>query len=325
MPPVKTIAILGAGAMGGAYAAMLDTVPEFETVFVAQGARAARLAREGLIVNDRPLNLPVVRPDQSAAPVDLVMVALKHHHLDDALADLAPFIGEQTAIISIMNGLESEEAIGARYGMDKVLLAIAVGIDALREDNRISHRSPGRLIFGEAENKVISPRVRRVQEAFTRAGIPHETPEDMRRTLWWKFMINVGMNQASAVTGAPYGVFRTSDHARALMQALMEEVITLAGAQKVNLSAQDIEDWLAILPDLAPAGKTSMLQDMEAGRPTEVAIFGGKVVALGRELGIATPVNAALLNIIRVLEGQKSGSGSKNSDLGDAGRCPAHS
>jgi len=306
MPPIKTIAILGAGAMGGAYAAMLNSVPEFETVFVARGARAARLAREGLIVNDRPLHLPVVPPDKATEPVDLVMVALKHHHLAEALPDLTPFIGAQTAIISIMNGLESEETIGAHYGMDKLLLAIAVGIDALREGNRISHRSPGRLIFGEAENKIISPRVRRVQDAFTRAGIPHETPEDMRRTLWWKFMINVGMNQTSAATGATYGVFRTSDDARALMQALMEEVITLARAQNVNLSTKDIENWLAILPDLAPAGKTSMLQDIEAGRSTEVDIFGGKVVALGRELGLATPVNAALLNIIRVLEAQKS-------------------
>ena len=306
MPPITSIAILGAGAMGGAYAAMLDTVPEFETVFVARGARAARLAREGLIVNGRPLNLPVVRPEQSTAPVDLIMVALKHHHLAEALPDLAPFIGGQTTIISIMNGLESEETIGARYGMDKVLLAIAVGIDALREGNRISHRSAGRLIFGEAENKAISPRVRRLQEAFTRAGIPHETPEDMRRVLWWKFMVNVGINQASAVMRAPYGIFQTSEDARSLMLTLMEEVVTLAKARGVNLSQKDIEDFLAILPGLSPDGKTSMLQDMEAGRPTEVDIFSGKVVSLGRELGLTTPVNAALLKIIRVLETQTS-------------------
>ena len=306
MPPITSIAILGAGAMGGAYAAMLDTVPEFETVFVARGARAARLAREGLIVNGRPLNLPVVRPEQSTAPVDLIIVALKHHHMAEALPDLAPFIGGQTTIISIMNGLESEEAIGARYGMDKVLLAIAVGIDALREGNRISHRSAGRLIFGEAENKAISPRVRRLQEAFTRAGIPHETPEDMRRVLWWKFMVNVGINQASAVMRAPYGIFQTSEDARSLMLTLMEEVVTLAKARGVNLSQKDIEDFLAILPGLSPDGKTSMLQDMEAGRPTEVDIFSGKVVSLGRELGVATPVNAALLKIIRVLEAQTS-------------------
>jgi 2-dehydropantoate 2-reductase len=302
MPAVKTIAILGAGAMGAAYAAMLDSAPELETVFIARGARAARLTREGLIVNGRPLHLPVVPPDQAAAPVDLIMVALKHHHLEEALPDLAPFVGQQTAIISIMNGLESEETIGARYGMDKVLLAISVGIDALRDGNRISYSNPGKLLFGEACNGEATPRVRRLQEIFTRAGIPHDTPEDMRRTLWWKFMVNVGMNQASAVMRAPYGVFRKSEDARALMRALMEEVITLAEAKEVNLSTKDIEDWLTILPGLSPEGKTSMLQDIEAGRPTEVDMFGGKVVALGCELGIATPINAALRNIIRVLE-----------------------
>jgi 2-dehydropantoate 2-reductase len=306
MSAIKTIAILGAGAMGGAYAAMLDTVAEFETLFVARGPRAARLAKDGLVVNDRPLHLPVVHPDQADGPVDLVVVALKHHHLQEALPDLAPFVGAQTTIISIMNGLESEAIIGAHYGMDKLLLAIAVGIDAQREENRISYKSPGRLIFGETHNTEISPRVRRVQEAFTRAGIPHETPADMQRALWWKFMVNVGMNQASAVTGASYGVFRTSDDARALMQSLMEEVIPLARASHVDLSARDVEEWLAILPGLAPEGKTSMLQDIEAGRPTEVEMFGGKVVALGRALGIATPVNAALLQIIRVLESREA-------------------
>jgi 2-dehydropantoate 2-reductase len=124
----------------------------------------------------------------------------------------------------------------------------------------------------------------------------------MRRTLWWKFMINVGMNQASAVMRAPYGVFQTSQDARALMRALMQEVIALAQAADVNLSEADIEDWCAILQTLSPKGKTSMLQDIEAGRQTEVDVFAGKVVALGRERGIATPVNAAMLHAIRVLE-----------------------
>lgn len=85
----------------------------------------------------------------------------------------------------------------------------------------------------------------------------------------------------------------------------MQEVITLAKALEINLSEADIEDWRDILQTLSPEGKTSMLQDIEAGRPTEVDVFAGKVVALGRELGIATPVNAALLHAIRVLERRK--------------------
>ena len=320
MPPIKTIAILGAGAMGGAYAAMLDSVPAFDSVFIARGARATRLAQEGLIVNGQPLHLPVVHPDHATDTVDLILVALKHHHLGAALPDLEPFVGQSTTIISIMNGLESEEIIGARYGRDKLLLAIAVGIDALREGNRIDYTNPGKLVFGEARNASPSLRVRRLQDVFTRAGIPHETPEDMQRAMWWKFMVNVGMNQASAVLRAPYGAFVTSDDTRALMQTLMEEVIALARASDVNLSAKDIADWLAILPGLSPEGKTSMLQDVEAGRPTEVEMFAGKVVALGRQLGIATPVNAAFLHIIRVLE-QRGLKPSRTPGASKSGNC----
>ncbi|MGD9330984.1 MAG: ketopantoate reductase C-terminal domain-containing protein [Desulfobacterales bacterium] len=147
--------------------------------------------------------------------------------------------------------------------------------------------------------------------AFDRAGIPHDTPEDMVRTPWWKYMINVGMNQASAVTGAPQHdvnrcIFQTSADARALMRALMNEVIALGKALEANLTASDIDDGIDILQTLSPEGKTSMLQDVEAGRQTEVAMFAGQVVALGRQHGIATPVNEALLHMIRVLEARRS-------------------
>jgi 2-dehydropantoate 2-reductase len=201
-----------------------------------------------------------------------------------------------------MNGLDSEEIIGSVYGMDKVLYAISVGIDAVRQGNRITFTKPGKHYFGEATNAHLSPRVQRVQTAFERAGISYETPPDMIRLLWWKFMINVGMNQASAVTRAPYGVFQSSPEAQALMEALMREVIALARVVGVDLVEQDVDDWYTVLNTLSPQGKTSMLQDVEAGRKTEVEVFGGKVVALGETHGVPTPVNQTVLRIIQVLE-----------------------
>jgi 2-dehydropantoate 2-reductase len=124
----------------------------------------------------------------------------------------------------------------------------------------------------------------------------------MVRILWWKWMVNVGVNQASAALRVPYGVFQESEDARALMDSAMREAIALARAAQVNLGEQDIADWHGILATLAPQGKTSMLQDVEARRKTEVEIFGGKAVELGRAYGIPTPVNQTLLRIIRVLE-----------------------
>jgi 2-dehydropantoate 2-reductase len=112
----------------------------------------------------------------------------------------------------------------------------------------------------------------------------------------------VGMNPASAVLRAPYGTFQSSADARALMVALMREVLGLAGAAGVDLVEKDIDDWYAVLDTLSPQGKTSMLQDVEAGRKTEVEMLAGKVVDLGQKYGIATPVNQTMLRIIRVME-----------------------
>ena len=229
-------------------------------------------------------------------------MALKHHHLEEAVQGLEKLVGDSTTIISIMNGLESEEYIGSIYGMDKVLYAVSVAIDALRQGNQITYTKPGKHYFGEAINAHLSQRVLQVQEAFDRAGIVYETPEDMIRMMWWKFMVNVGVNQASAVMRAPFGVFQKSPEAQGLMEALMKEVVALTDVMDVNLTNRDIEEWYPFLNVLSPQGKTSMLQDIEAGRKTEVDIFGEKVVELGKTHGVPTPVNQTLLQIIRVLE-----------------------
>jgi len=302
MQDIRKVAIIGAGAMGAYFAARFFDSPGFSTVLVARGTRLERLKQDGLVVNRKPYAIPVIDPAEADAPADLILVALKHHQLEEGIRDLGGLVGDSTLFLSVMNGLESEEIIGRMYGPEKVLYAISMAIDAVRTGNQVTYTAPGIHQFGEARNTVISPRVRRVQEAFDRAGIRHETPEDMIRRLWWKFMVNVGVNQASAVMRAPYGVFQTNREAQALMEALMEEVVMLAQAYSVNLTRQDVDNWYPVLARLSPQGKTSMLQDIEANRKTEVEVFSGKVIALGEACGIPTPVNRTIYQIIRVLE-----------------------
>jgi 2-dehydropantoate 2-reductase len=302
MQEIRNVAILGAGAMGAYFASTFFDTADFSTVLIARGSRLDKLKSKGLVVNGKPYAIPVIHPDEATAPVDLMIVALKDHHLEEAVHGLEKLVDDSTTIISIMNGLESEEYIGSIYGMDKMLYAISVAIDAVRQGNQITYTKPGKHYFGEASNTRLSRRVLGVQEAFDRAGIVYETPEDMIRMMWWKFMVNVGMNQASAVMRAPYGDFQTSPDAQGLMEALMKEVIALTDVMDVNLTDRDIEEWYSFLKVLSPQGKTSMLQDIEAGRKTEVDIFGGKVVELGKTHGVPTPVNQTVLQIIRVLE-----------------------
>ena len=275
MQEIKRVIILGAGAMGAYFASSFFQSPGFETALLARGERGRRLQRDGLVVNGIHHLIPVVHPDRAPWNADLVIVALKHHPLPGAVPDLEGVVGDSTTLVSVMNGLDSEETLAAAYGADKVLYATSVGIDAQRQGNQIAYSSPGKHYVGQARNDTISPQVRRVQVAFERAGIAYVTPPDMIRILWWKFMINVGMNQASAVMRAPYGTFHDHPAAQAVMETLMREVIALAGVLGVDLGTQDVDDWYPVLQTLSLQGKTSMLQDIEAGRKTEVEMFAG--------------------------------------------------
>jgi 2-dehydropantoate 2-reductase len=296
------ISIIGAGAMGAAYASMFYEMDPHCISFIANGERAVRLKAGGLTVNGRTYSIPVITREDKVPPSDLVMVAVKNHHLPEALRDMKTVVSENTLFLSVMNGIESEEQIGAVYGMEKVLCAVAVGIDAMREGNTVTYSKKGKLYFGEAANLSFTERVKALQSLFERAGISSHIPEDMIRTLWWKFMINVGINQASAVLRAPYGVFQTFPEARALMESAMLEVIAVAKDAGVHLTEGDIQDWHGFLSTLPPTGKTSMLQDVEACRKTELEIFAGKVISLGKHYGIPTPVNETFFKILRVAE-----------------------
>lgn len=302
MPSIERISVIGAGAMGAFYASKFFNMDKNCIALVAKGKRHDRLKEKGLIVNNRHYSLPLIRPEEKIPPSDLIIVAVKNHHLREAIRDIENRVGENSLILSAMNGIDSEEQIAAIYGMDKVLYAVAVAIDAVREGNRITYTKPGKLLFGEAKNLVVSERINQVQSLFDKAGISYETPDDMIRTLWWKFMINVGINQVSAVLRAPYSVFQTSQEARDLMESAMKEVLALAKAAKVRLSEEDMIDWYSLLSGLSPQGKTSMLQDVEAKRKTEVEMFGGKVIELGKTYGIPTPVNQTLFRFIKIIE-----------------------
>jgi len=303
MQPIKKIAVIGAGAMGSVYAAKFFEMDRDCISLIAKGERYARLKAQGLTVKDRRYVLPVVDVEEKSPPSDLIIVAVKHHHLPEAIQDMKNRVGDHTLILSVMNGIESEEQIGAVYGMERVLYAVSVGIDALRRENRTTYSTQGKLYFGEAENHDLTERVKRIQSLLDRAGIIYETPEDMIRTLWWKFMINVGTNQVAAVLRAPFAVLQTSQEARELMESAMREVIAVAEVKNVQLSQADLDNWFSVLSGLSPEGRPSMLQDVEAKRKTEVEMFAGKMIQLGKTHHINVPVNEAFFRIIRVIEG----------------------
>ncbi|MDW7652441.1 MAG: ketopantoate reductase family protein, partial [Bacillota bacterium] len=282
---IKKVSLVGLGAIGGAYASrIMDSAPETLQVIVDQD-RIKRY-RPGILVNGKRYEFPYVSPDASAEPADLILVTVKFHHLDNAVRAIKNHVGPDTVILSLLNGISSEEIIGEEYGLAKVLYGMCVGIDAVRYGTAVSYSAEGKIYFGEKDNSRTTQRVAAVAEFFDQCSIPYVIPEDMMRTLWWKFMVNVGINQVSGVLRAPYGVFQNIPQAERLMRRAMLEVVQIAGAAGIPLHENEIDDFIVFLNSLSPEGKTSMLQDVEAGRKTEVEMFAGEVCRQGKTFGI---------------------------------------
>jgi 2-dehydropantoate 2-reductase len=302
MKNIQKVYISGLGAIGSIYGARIfESDPQAVTV-IADQARISRYQQNGVTVNGKPYPFRFIPPDSNADPADLIIIAVKQHHLEQSIRDISNFVGDETIILSLLNGITSEEVIGKQYGEAKLLYSFAVGTDAVREGTHIRFTNIGRIVFGEKNNSVHSAKVTAVKEFFDRTRIPHQIPENMLRELWWKFMMNVGINQTSAILKAPYGTFQTVGEARELLEMASREVIALSRKTGINLDENDLQNAVNIILGLGPDGKSSMLQDVEAGRKTEVEIFAGTVIALGREYGVETPVNQVLWRMIRTLE-----------------------
>lgn len=302
MKNIEKIYLIGLGGIGCAYGSKLQDLDPQIIKVIADKERISRYKSKGLIINNKEYNFNYVLPETIGEEADLIIVSVKYHHLAETIKYMKNFVGPDTIILSLLNGISSEEIIGKEFGMDKMLYGMCVGIDAVREDNKTRFSSTGKVNFGEKINLNYSSRVEWIKEIFERANIPYTIPEDMIKTLWWKFMVNVGINQVSAVLRAPYDIFNKVKEARELMEAAMREVIQLSQKIGINLTEADIEEFNQVLKTLDPQNKTSMLQDIEAGRKTEVEMLGGQVCEMGEKYGVDTKVNRTLYNIIKSLE-----------------------
>lgn len=296
------IDLVGLGAVGASYGARLLQAGEDVRV-VVDPVRATRYGDAPTIVNDETVPFPL-RSAADDQPAELVLVCVKRAHLDAAIAQLRASVGSGTIVVSLLNGIDSEEVLAAAFPQARVLLAVSVGIDAVRDDRRVRYTSLGRIVFGEPTNgPVPSSAVAAVAAVLEHAGIAHEVPADMQRELWWKFLVNVGVNQVSAVLKAPYRVLQQpGSPARDVMVAAQREVLAVARARGIDLGEADIERWLTVLAGLGPDSYTSMAQDALAGRPTEVESFAGAVIDHGRRTGVPVPVNQTLYGLLRAAE-----------------------
>ena len=297
---ITDVALIGLGAVGAAYlTSVADNFPECRIRrVIAAGERAARLRAGGIIYNGRRYMFDVAEP-QDGTPAGLLFVSVKNGQLSEAVGQAAAFVGPDTVIISPLNGVTSERKLAERFGAENVVYSYAIKLDATRRGAETVCGNEGWIVFGDERNEPgrLSENVLAVEEFFKRSHIEYEIPEDMIKSLW------NGLNQTSAVLGFSYGLMQRSQEARSLMRSAMEEAAAAArAAAGVELGEAEIGEICRTMDMLSPNGKTSMLQDVDARRVTEVDAFAETVASIAREHGFAAPVNELYLRLIRARE-----------------------
>ncbi|WP_156291598.1 ketopantoate reductase family protein [Oceanobacillus salinisoli] len=301
MRKIQTVSLIGLGAIGASYGCKIQELLGNNFQVIVNEERMRRYKRDGFQINGSKQQFNYTTPETETEPADLVIIATKNAELQQAIEDARYHIGPDTIILSLLNGISSEEDIYKATGNEHILYSMCVGIDAVRDKQNIDYSSIGMICYGE-KDKSVSNDVLAVKELFEEAGVPYEISEDIWHTIWAKFMFNVGINQTSAVLKAPYKYFQQIPSLHNWMESAMYEVVAISQKVGVNLMEKDVHHYRPILLKLSPEGKTSMLQDVEANRKTEVEYFAGKVCELGKEFGISTPVNDQLYRMIHIIE-----------------------
>lgn len=302
---IKTAAILGAGAIGAYFIWGLSEKLGGDLWVIADGERKERLLEEGLVINQKSYTLHIKTPEE-AKGVDLLFVATKYGALPAVLDDIETIADEHTIVLSLLNGVDSEEMIGARIGMEHMVYSF-MQISSERSGNQITFDGPitPGLFYGEAEKTEPTERVLAIAELLEGTGIHFTICDDIKKQIWLKYATNVSQNQPQAMISCGFGAYEDSSYVSEMRDKLRAEVVEVAKAKGIDLSISGSDSGKRA-PILKKA-RFSTLQDLDAKRHTEVDMFAGAMVRMGKELGIPTPYNEFTFYMIKALEEKNDG------------------
>jgi 2-dehydropantoate 2-reductase len=301
------VAIVGAGGVGGYFGGRLAQAGE-DVVFIARGEHLRAITSKGLRVDSINGDFRIDPAQATDDPttvgeVDYILVAVKSWQLHEAIESMRPMVGEKTSIVPLQNGVEAPDQLSRVFGAERVLGGLCSVISMLAAHGHIRHvGADPTIIFGELDLRR-SERGERLRLAFSRTeGVQAKIPEDIHVAMWNKFILIAPWSGVGALTRAPIGVTRSMPETRALLEHAMEEIHLLARSRKVAMERESIDQAMAFLDDLPYEGTASMQRDIMAGRPSELDAQNGAVIRLGKEAGVATPVNGMIFSSLLPLE-----------------------
>ncbi len=295
------ITIVGMGALGILYGdRIVETLGKEAVAFLADEERINKYQKESVYCNGKACDFQMT---SRAEVADLLIFAVKGTTLKDAMEFAKDAVGKDTIILSVLNGISSEEMLEAYYEKGHVVHCIAQGMDAVKLGNKLTYAHEGELRIGTPYKERVCY-VERAAEMLKKAGIPYVVESDILHRLWGKWMLNVGVNQVVMISEGTYETIQRPGKERDMMLAAMNEVQKLSELAGTGVTKEDLEAYVALVDSLNPNGMPSMRQDGLAKRYSEVDFFAGTVIEKAKKYGMDVPVNQMLYDTVKKMESE---------------------
>ena len=297
------IAVMGSGGVGGFYGGRLAHAG-YDVHFVARGAHLEALRKQGLTIENKEqgdihvAKVNVVEDPAMIGSADVVIIAVKLKDTDAAANAVKPIVGPDTAVLSLQNGVIKDDILRKHYAERQIIGGVAyVATHVARPGVILQVGGFQRVVIGEYDGKR-SARVTALHEALVKAGVSAEVSDDIRRTLWEKYTFLVGLSATTTTMRSTIGPIRSNPRARAFLHDLFKEVAAVGRAHGVKLPADYADDRLKFADSVPATMTSSMHHDLERGNPLEVEWLSGGVVTLGAAVGVPTPCNRAVWDML---------------------------
>lgn len=300
------VAVVGAGAMGSLFGGYLCAAGHEVWLVDTWAEHVRAIKEEGLHIVEPSGEERVIRPQAvtdtaAVGPCDLVLVFVKSYHTARVAGALAPLLGAGTVVLTLQNGLGNVDVLAEKVPRS-LLMAGTTGQGAnVLGPGRIHHAGTGETVLGELDGSV-TERLERLVEVFRAAGLPASASRDVQGLIWGKLLVNVAINPLTAILRVRNGQLLEIPEAVDLMKEAVREAVLVAERVGVRLPYPDPWAHVEDVTRRTGGNRSSMLQDVEAGRRTEIDVINGAVVREGARVGVPTPVNLVLTRLVRAME-----------------------
>lgn len=300
------IAVVGPGAMGCLITGFLKSRTKEEVWLLDKSEeRAKHLKEEGIrmegISGSIAVKVDATADAKDIGIADLVIICVKSYSTEDACKDSKELVGDNTYVLTLQNGIGNVQILNDHFGTEKVIAGITNHGSTLLGVGHVRHAGRGDTIIGKANGKVTSA-LKNISTLLAKAGFETKISKDIDSVIWSKLIINVGINALTAVTRLNNGRLTEYEEVRELLRSAVQEAVRIVKRKRIKLAYDDPIQKVESVCKATATNVSSMLQDVLNRKRTEIDFINGAIVRQGRSLGIPTPVNSVLTNLVKTIE-----------------------